>query len=174
MNEKIYVFALDVDGVLTDGKFLWDANGNKVYKEFGPDDADALKLLANYMDIVLFSKDKKGFEISKSRAEHMGFPIMYMNTTERMEYLREHYGLEHVIYMGDSFVDAPLMDLVAYGIATKTSSFFAKGVAYYITSTGGGERAVAEAVFWIMKNILKLDKVEIGRDCYLPIDKIGF
>ena len=42
MYNKIYVFALDVDGVLTDGKFLWDANGNKVYKEFGPDDADAL------------------------------------------------------------------------------------------------------------------------------------
>ena len=35
---NVKVLLTDVDGVLTDGKFLWDANGNKVLKEFGPDD----------------------------------------------------------------------------------------------------------------------------------------
>lgn len=172
MDNKIYVFALDVDGVLTDGKFLWDANGNKVYKEFGPDDADALKILSQYMRIEIFSKDKKGIEISKTRASHMGFPIYYMDTKERAEFLGKNYGLEHVIYMGDSFVDIPLMQCCAYSIATKTSSPFAKSVAYYTTTVGGGERAVAEAVFWIMKNVLKLDKVRIAEDCYIYLDKV--
>lgn len=173
MDSK-YVFALDVDGVLTDGKFLWDADGNKAYKEFGPDDADALKLLSRYIPVIFFSKDKKGFPISKSRVEHMGFPIYYMNTEERTEYLRKIYGLERTIYMGDSFVDAPLLDICAYGIATKTSSPFAKAVSAYVTSTGGGERAVAEAVFWIMKNVLKLDKIEITEGFSIPLDKVGF
>lgn len=169
-----YVFALDVDGVLTDGKFLWDANGNKVYKEFGPDDADALKLLSKYMKIIFFSKDRKGFEISNSRVLHMGFEIYYMNTEERKEFLKKEYGLENVIYMGDSFVDTPVFESVAYGIATETSDFFAKYFANYVTTTGGGERAVAEAVFWIMKNILKLDKVEIAEGYFLPINLLEF
>ena len=159
--DKKYVFALDVDGVLTDGKFLWDKDGNKVYKEFGPDDADALKILSKYMKIMIFSKDKKGFEISKSRASHMGFEIYYMDTQERMEYLDKMYGLDNVIYMGDSFVDVPIMRR-CFGIATATSSIYAKKVANYITTVGGGERAVAEAVFYIMNVLLKLDHFEIN------------
>ena len=156
-----YVFALDVDGVFTDGKFLWDAEGNKVYKEFGPDDADALKILGKYMTIMLFSKDKKGFEISKSRATHMGLPIYYMDNKERYDFLSKNYGLDNVIYMGDSFVDVPLLGDCYYGITTMTSSSYAKAAANHITFEGGGERAVASAVFWIMRNILKLDEVEI-------------
>lgn len=159
--ETKYVFALDVDGVLTDGKFLWDKDGNKVYKEFGPDDADALKLLSKYMNIVLFSKDGKGFKISKSRASHMGFPINYENSQERLETIDKLYGLENTIYMGDSFVDVPILQKVKYGISTATSSPYAKMASDYITSVGGGERAVAEAVFWIMRNILNLEEIEI-------------
>ena len=173
MNEN-YVFALDVDGVLTDGKFLWDKDGNKVYKEFGPDDADALKILSKYIKIIFFSKDKKGFEISKSRVSHMGFEIFYMNTEERTEYLKQTYGLDNVIYMGDSFIDAPLLKSCAFGIATETSSFLAKHLADYVTTTGGGERAVAEAVFWIMKTVLNLEEIEIGKDCFFPLNKVIF
>ena len=159
--DKNYVFALDVDGVLTDGKFLWDKDGNKVYKEFGPDDADALKLLSKYMKIMIFSKDKKGFEISKSRASHMGFEIYYMDTQERAEYLEQTYGLNNVIYMGDSVVDVPLLKRCCHGISTATSSQYAQIASSYITTVGGGERAVAEAVFHIMSDLLKLDKFEI-------------
>ena len=104
----------------------------------------------------------------------MGFEIYYMNTEERKEFLKKEYGLENVIYMGDSFVDTPVFESVAYGIATETSDFFAKYFANYVTTTGGGERAVAEAVFWIMKNILKLDKVEIAEGYFLPINLLEF
>lgn len=155
--DKKYVFALDVDGVLTDGKFLWDKDGNKIYKEFGPDDADALKLLEKIIPVEIFSKDGKGFRISESRANHMKMPIHYMNMFERMEYLDMTYGLENVIYMGDSFVDVPLLTKCRCGIATATSSPYAKKAANYVTSVGGGERAVAEAVFYVMKEILGVE-----------------
>ena len=140
---------------------MWDANGNKVYKEFGPDDADALKLLSRYMTIVFFSKDGKGYPISESRATHMGFPICYENNEERLNTINSVYGFAGTIYMGDSFLDAPILDACKYGIATATSSPYAKAVADYVTSVGGGERAVAEACFWIMKNVLGLKEVEL-------------
>ena len=39
MNPKIFI--LDVDGVMTDGKFYYSAEG-KIFKSFGADDSDAL------------------------------------------------------------------------------------------------------------------------------------
>lgn len=163
------VFALDVDGVLTDGKFLWDKDGLKAYKEFGPDDADALKLLSKYANIVFFSKDGKGYEISKSRVQHMGFPIYYKNSSERLEFINNEFGYSQTIYMGDSFLDAPILKVCKYGIATATSSPYAKQYADYVTSTGGGERAVAEAVFWIMKNILEIEDIELYKGIRIPL-----
>lgn len=155
------VFALDVDGVLTDGKFSWDCNGNKCLKEFGPDDADALKLLSKYMKVVLFSKDGKGFDISKTRASHMGFEIRYEDNAERLDTINTEYGFESTIYMGDSFLDGPILQACRFGISTATSSPYAKAAANYVTSVGGGNRAVAEAVFWIMKHVLDMKDVEL-------------
>lgn len=155
------VFALDVDGVLTDGKFSWDCNGNKCLKEFGPDDADALKLLSKYMKVVLFSKDGKGFDISKTRASHMGFEIRYEDNAERLDTINTEYGFESTIYMGDSFLDGPILQACRFGISTATSSSYAKAAANYVTSVGGGNRAVAEAVFWIMKHVLDMKEVEL-------------
>ncbi len=73
-ENKRYTFVLDVDGVLTDGSFLYDERG-KAYKVFGPDDADALKVLSKYVDIVFTSQDKRGFNISKKRVNDMGFEL---------------------------------------------------------------------------------------------------
>ena len=173
MNNNL-VFALDVDGVLTDGKFHWDADGNKVYKEFGPDDADALKLLDKVIPVLVFSKDKKGFQISQSRTNHMGIPIYYMDSKERYDFLSKNYGLENIIYMGDSFVDAPLLRKCRFGIATATSSPFAKKYADYITNTGGGERAVAEAVFYIMWKLLDIEYVTLDDGEQIKLSKSIF
>ena len=62
MNPKIFI--LDVDGVMTDGKFYYSAEG-KIFKSFGADDSDALGLLNKYIKINFITGDKKGFPISK-------------------------------------------------------------------------------------------------------------
>ena len=56
---------LDVDGIMTTGQFFYDENGKR-YKVFDPDDADALKILKRFMNIVFVSADKRGFKISKT------------------------------------------------------------------------------------------------------------
>ena len=43
-------FILDVDGVITNGKMIYDKSGKK-YKTFGPDDLDALKILQSFIKI---------------------------------------------------------------------------------------------------------------------------
>ena len=46
-----WVFVFDVDGVLTDGRFTYTENG-KYSKIFGSHDADALKLLSKFSQII--------------------------------------------------------------------------------------------------------------------------
>lgn len=167
---KDFIFALDVDGVLTDGKFHWDANGDKVYKEFGPDDADALKLIKPYLKkIILFTQDKKGLPISKSRATHMGLEIVVANTQQRLEDIQKFYGFENTIYMGDSFLDAPILYECCYGITTSDADPYAKKYSNYITTRSGGNRAVSEACFWILKEVLKVQKVRLFEGCELEL-----
>ena len=64
--KKFKVFILDVDGVMTDGKFYY-SNKGKIMKVFGPDDNDALSLLSNYINIQFVTGDKKGYSISRKR-----------------------------------------------------------------------------------------------------------
>ena len=131
-------------------------------KAFGPDDADALKLIKPYLsNIVFYTQDKKGMGISVSRISHMGFPVVEANTERRLEDIKKFYGFENTIYMGDSFLDAPILNACKYGIATKTSSPYAKHFANYITERVGGDRAVSEAVFWILRKVLNIDQVEL-------------
>lgn len=68
MVEKIIkpnLFILDVDGVLSTGQYLYDANG-KQYKIFGPHDNEGLKLISNFIKIEFISADERGFKISKN------------------------------------------------------------------------------------------------------------
>lgn len=167
---KDFIFALDVDGILTDGKFHWDKEGNKVYKEFGPDDADALKLIKPYLKkIILYTQDKKGLDISKSRASHMGIDIVEASCEQRLKDIKDKYGFENTIYMGDSFLDAPILEKCKWGITTNDASVYAKNVADYITKNSGGNRAVAEAVFWILKNLLNVKKVKLYEEYELEL-----
>ncbi len=149
--KKFTVFILDVDGVMTDGKFYY-SNKGKIMKVFGPDDNDALSLLSSYINIQFVTGDKKGYSISKKRIkDDMGFEINLVSTIKRIEWIKKKYKLSEVIYMGDGIFDHYVMKEVGYSIATLNSDKNAKDAADYITKRNGSERAVAEASLHIMK-----------------------
>ena len=138
-------FVLDVDGVLTDGGFYYDQSGQKALKRFGPDDADALKLLSQFFDIVFVSADKRGFPISSSRVQHLGFSIFNVSSDERLGWISDRYDLNDVVYMGDGFYDARILNSVRYGITTSDSCYTCRISSEYITNSSGSFRAVSEA-----------------------------
>lgn len=142
-------FIIDVDGVLTDGKFYYTAEG-KVMKKFGPDDSDALSLLKRNMTIHMVSGDKRGFPITKKRIDDMKFPVDSVSTFERVEWIARHYDLSQTIYMGDGIYDALVFKKVGYAIAPQNAFFKTKQEANFVTNARGGEGAVAEAVVHIM------------------------
>lgn len=146
---------LDVDGVMTTGQFLYSADG-KAMKVFGADDNDALSLLKPYMSIRFVSGDKKGFAISKKRIEDdMGFPLELVSTIRRIDWIRNKYDPQSVIYIGDGIFDHYVMREVGYSIAPANADRLAKQYANYITTRSGGDRAVAEACLHILEKFFK-------------------
>ena len=153
MTEKITpaVFILDVDGVLTNGQFLYSSAG-KLLKVFGADDNDALSLLKPYLHIQFVTGDKKGFEISRKRiVDDMKFTLDLVSTIRRIEWIGERFPLDRVIYMGDGIFDHYVMKQVGYAIAPANSDPVAKLHADYVTERAGGDRAVAEACLHILE-----------------------
>lgn len=146
-------WCLDVDGVLTDGTFLYSEQG-KAYKRFGPEDADALRVLSRFIKIEFVTADFRGFKISQSRVERdMGFPIHLVGSSERLEWLSARNPLDRTAYMGDSFVDIPILRAVALGITPSNASPHVQKAAGFVTSSAGGSGAVAEACFFISRNL---------------------
>lgn len=150
MNETPKCLILDVDGVMTTGHFLYTADG-KAMKIFGPDDNDGLSLLRNNLEIRFVTGDKKGFSISKKRiCDDMNYPLDLVSTIRRVDWIRERYPLNQVIYMGDGIFDHYVMREVGYAIAPANADKMAKDHADYVTERKGGDRAVAEAALHIM------------------------
>lgn len=148
-------FILDVDGVMTTGQFLYTAEG-KAMKIFGPDDNDGLSLLQPYLEIRFVTGDKKGLAISNKRiVDDMGFPLDVVSTIKRVEWIRERYPLETVVYMGDGIFDHYVMREVGYSIAPANADRVAKQHADYVTERSGGDRAVAEACLHLLEKFFE-------------------
>ena len=151
MKNKPKIFLLDVDGVMTNGQFIYSSQGKK-FKIFGPDDHDALSLLKNHIKIEFITGDKTGFKISKKRiVDDMKFKLNLVSTIKRLKWINEKFNLDEVIYMGDGIFDHYVMRKVSYSIATNDSDLNAKKYAKFVTKRNGGSRAVAEACLHILK-----------------------
>lgn len=148
---KPKVFILDVDGVMTTGQFFYTAEG-KAMKVFGADDNDALSLLKPHMEIRFVTGDKKGFPISRRRiVDDMHFPLDVVSTIRRIDWIRERYAAQEVVYMGDGIFDHYVMQEVGYAIAPANADPNAVAAADFVTQRQGGDRAVAEACLHLME-----------------------
>lgn len=154
-DTKLKYLVLDVDGVLTDGGYWYSAEG-KEFKRFGPDDNDALGLLAPYMKVIAVSGDRRGFPITKKRVEEdMKLTLFQVSTFERVTWLAERYDLSEVAYMGDGIFDAMVFDKVGYAIAPANAFHATKKHADHVTTARGGEGAVAEACWHLLETFFK-------------------
>lgn len=147
-------FIIDVDGVMTTGQFLYSPDG-KAYKIFGPHDADGLKLIKDHINIIFMTADERGFPISEKRAKDLGHPIELVTEGKRYEHIKEKYGFENTIYMGDGINDILILQACKLGIAPASAWRGAKEAAHFITESRAGEGAVLDACLEIKRRFLE-------------------
>ena len=154
MKLSITNVIFDVDGVLTDGTFFYSIDG-KILKRFGSHDAQAIKKCMTFFNLQLISADKKGFDISKLRADHLGLPITLVPEDLRSDWIANHFTREETALVVDSFTDIPSLVNVARSFAPRNAHpELLNRVSDVLTTIGGGG-AVAEVL-----DILIYDKFE--------------
>lgn len=142
---------LDVDGVMTTGQFIYSKNG-KINKIFGAHDSDGLKLIKDYFNILFITADKRGFSISKKRiVDDMGYKLKLVSEQNRFNFIKNNFGFNNVIYMGDGIFDAPIIKKAKYGISPKNARVEARKASDYITPSKSAEGAVLDACLKIIK-----------------------
>ncbi len=160
MKKNISYLIIDVDGVMTTGHFFYDSSGKK-FKVFGPDDNDALSIVSKFLKVIFVTGDRKGFDISKKRIKKdMGYNLYLVSTLKRVEWIAKNFELKKTIYIGDGIFDYLVMKKVYYSIAPNNADFNTKKFANFVTKRKGGDRAVSEACFHILKKFYKVKSVD--------------
>lgn len=136
----------DVDGVFTDGSFLYDESGKK-FKRFGAHDSDGLKLLKEHnFKMLAITADARGFDISNRRLQDMGVKLELVRENNRFEFISQRFDLGETVFVADGIWDAKLLSVCKLGIAPANATNFAKSSADIILKRKGGDGAVLEAV----------------------------
>jgi len=152
--EKIKLLVLDVDGVLTDGRLLFDFFGNE-YKSFHARDGHGIKLIQRTgIDIAIISGRK-----SKSvalRMRMLGIEYVYQgheNKRQAFEELLQKTGHtpDQTAYVGDDLLDLPLMTRVGLAVAVNDAHPEVRKRAHWCTTLPGGHGAVREVCDLIMQ-----------------------
>jgi len=145
MKKSINTVIFDVDGVLTDGSFYYSIDG-KVIKRFGSHDAQAIRLCTTFFNLQLISADKRGFEISKLRADHLNLPITFVPENLRSTWIRDNFIRDETALVVDSFTDIPSLVNVSRSFAPRNSHPELIARVSDTLNSAGGCGAVAEVL----------------------------
>lgn len=152
--KNVKFLLLDVDGVLTDGRIIYDSNGYDS-KFFDVHDGLGVYLLGR-MGVKTILITAKGSKSIGPRAKDMGVEAVYENILPKSrvyEKVRGKYGLsdKEICFVGDDLVDLCVLRRCGVPIATRNASPDVKKAALYVTRKDGGRGAVREVAELILK-----------------------
>ncbi|MFP4658011.1 MAG: KdsC family phosphatase [Desulfonatronovibrionaceae bacterium] len=152
--EKIELFVLDVDGVLTDGGLYYDSRG-RVAKRFDVQDGLGIKLAqaAGIHVAAISGLDSSAVE---SRVQELGIREYHAGHREKVPLLKDicfrlGVDLENTAYIGDDWVDAGPMLAVGLPMAVANARPEIKGISWWVSASSGGCGAVREAVMFLLE-----------------------
>lgn len=151
---KVRVLLLDVDGVLTDGRIIYDSRGRDL-KLFDVHDGLGVFLLkkAGIPTILITAKGSRAI---MPRARDMRVDKVYADVfpkTSVLDKILKKYkaSASEVCFVGDDLVDLSLMKRVGFPVAVFNASPEIKQAAAYVTLRMGGRGAVREVAELILK-----------------------
>jgi 3-deoxy-D-manno-octulosonate 8-phosphate phosphatase (KDO 8-P phosphatase) len=150
---RIKLIAIDVDGVLTDGKIVY--SGETEAKNFAVLDGLGITLARRAKVEIAFISVRES-EPTLRRARDLGVIELHQGVRRKWDCLKEimrRYGFspEEVAYIGDDLVDLVPMRKIGLPIAVANAVSEVKEAAAMVTEKKGGEGAVREAIEFILK-----------------------
>ena len=150
--KKIRLTIFDVDGVLTDGRLYYGADG-EVFKVFNARDGLGISRLAKAGHLLGIITGRESPFVIK-RAKDLGIQYVYQGRMEKLdtfEALRKDLGLEYtqIAYMGDDFIDLPVLERVGMPACPKDSIPCVQQQCKFVSQFGGGMGAARELCDYI-------------------------
>ncbi len=144
---RIKLLILDVDGVLTDGRLHYSADGENL-KVFHVHDGAGIKRLQNHGVAVAIISARTSAAVSK-RTNDLGVQHVYQGQSDKTLAFNEllqklDISAEAIAYMGDDLADLPVMQQVGLKIAVANAIAPIREIADYLTLNSGGHGAVRE------------------------------
>lgn len=144
---RIRLFAMDVDGVLTDGTVFIASDGSEA-KGFSILDGMGLRQLARAGIIVAWISGRPSPATAR-RARELEIPHLVQGRTDKIDALQEiaaqlRFDAAECAYMGDDSIDVPAMGWAGVGIAPPGAMAMAIAAADYVTTRPAGHGAVRE------------------------------
>lgn len=160
--KRITTIVMDVDGVMTDGRFGYNGTDDEI-KFFHARDGHGIKL-ALRMGMKVGILSGRSSKANRKRAEELGLSFIYENEKNKEEafkrLLEEHrITPEECIYIGDDVVDIPPMKLAGIGITVADAPEYLDEYCDYRTTLKGGYGAVREVIEMVLKEQNKWDQV---------------
>jgi 3-deoxy-D-manno-octulosonate 8-phosphate phosphatase (KDO 8-P phosphatase) len=156
---RVKMLAMDVDGVLSSPQIVLAGNPDldKLFevKQFCVHDGSAnwAGKVAGLIQVVISGRDCPAL---RHRLQRMHIDAAYLgdlNKLHALAQLKEAFEVsdEEIAYVGDDFLDLPVMERVGLPIAVADATVEMKKVAAYITEKRGGEGAIEEVVRLILQ-----------------------
>lgn len=144
---NIQLLALDVDGVMTDGKIFFSAQGDEL-KAFSILDGQGIKsLLSNAIQVAIITG--RTSPLTARRARDLGIDYILQGREDKKTALTElseelEIPFSSIAYMGDDLPDLSAIIQAGLGITVPNAYGFIKEKADLCTTASGGHGAVRE------------------------------
>lgn len=147
MAAGVRLLALDVDGVMTDGKLLFSAQGDEL-KAFNILDGHGIKqLMAAGIEVAIITG--RNSPLTARRASDLGITRILQGREDKRVALLElaeqcQLTTDALAYMGDDLPDLSAIQVAGLGVTVPNGHWFVRQRADYCTHAAGGEGAVRE------------------------------
>ena len=151
---QIRLVALDVDGVLTDGRLYYGAQGEAL-KVFDVRDGHGIKMLLDQgVEVAILSA--RSSEIVATRARELGIRRVMQgrgNKADAWHELLAETGIrtEHAGFIGDDLPDLPVLAEAGLAATVADARNEVKNVAHWIAPQPGGRGAVRALAEFILQ-----------------------
>jgi 3-deoxy-D-manno-octulosonate 8-phosphate phosphatase (KDO 8-P phosphatase) len=152
--KNIRLLLLDVDGVMTDGGIIYDANGLET-KRFNVKDGHGIKMLQRYGVEVGIITGRNSIVVD-NRAKELGISLVYQGSLKKIESyedikLKTGITDEQIAFMGDDVIDVPVLRKVGFSATPLDALPEVLAVVDYVATRNGGCGAVREVCDHILK-----------------------
>lgn len=143
----IRLIAFDVDGIMSDGRLYFSANGDEL-KAFNILDGLGLKqLMAAGITVAVITGRRS--PLTEKRMGDLGIDLLIQGREDKKVALQEMLATrdlphEAIAYMGDDLPDLPAIRFAGLGITVPNGYWLVREHADYCTQAAGGRGAVRE------------------------------